>query len=206
MKRKQSPITGVDIAGVVLFAGLTAGAYALIARPMQLTKDRQQQAEREAASAVERAKGAKTGLEASEKRLADIERELSLVKVQLEAPSQINRQIDDLTTLAERHGLHIVQMGPGDAARTAWYTSVPIRMSGQGAFPSVVRFLETVEDSFAEVAVEGLSLVSSRNLTDEFSAEASGPSTAENSASPARFQIEFVWYAAPEATTRAPTP
>lgn len=205
----------VDALAFAALALMSAAGYLVVVQPVLQEAERRDQARAQTDEAVRKASAAAGNLEESRKRLSRIETELDSVAVQLLPSGRINQQIDRLTGLAERHALRLSQMGPERSARSKWFTAVPIRMNGAGSYLSFRAFLGAVSDEFPDVTVKGLRLnapadVAQRarqNSDDAGSgADASAENNASNAASDATFEIEFVWYAAPEGSAAVDDP
>lgn len=209
----RSPLQ-VDALALVAMAAMSIAGYLVVVQPVLQEAERRDQARAQTDDAVRKASAATSHLEDSRKRLSRIETELDSVAVQLLPPGRINQQIDRLTGLAERHALRLSQMGPEKSARSKWFTAVPIRMNGAGSYLSFRAFLGAVSDEFPDVSVKGLRLnapadVAQRAAQSPAPGDASDRGTENNAnaaVADATFEIEFVWYAAPEGSAAVDDP
>lgn len=193
----------IDAVGGGALLLLTGAAYLFVAEPA-MEAQRRLEAERKASAESEsRADQAAKDLSDAERQLAQLERELNTVAVELRTPAQINRQIDRLTMIAESSGVRLSRITPQSGWGNQWYTAVPISMSGSGTFTSAADFLRRVRTECADVSVRGLKIV---GRTDAIAAAASATdNTAPGTPTTTSLEIEFVWYAAPEGTAAVPT-
>ncbi len=201
----------VDVLGFAVAALMSVAGYLVVVQPVRQEAERRDQARAQTEEAVRKATTAAGHLEESRKRLSRIETELESVAVQLLPSTRINQQIDRLTGLAERHALKLSQMGPEKSERSKWFTAVPIRMDGAGSYLSFRSFLSAVSNEFPDVTVKGLRLNSPADIAQRATRQPPNTGTgaennAANAVADATFEIEFVWYAAPEGSAAADEP
>lgn len=206
-------IHAAGIAGVI---ALSIVGYVAALRPALRATERREEAHQSASQAAKQAATAEAELTDARRKMIQIETDLKSVEVQLIPSGRVNQQIDRLATLAESHQIKLDQLSPGKTTSSRWFSAVPIRMSGTGSFVSCVKFIESVGQRFPDVAVQGLK-IDSRWAPGQTAGSSSpkttggGGGASENAAvrsaagtpTPAAFQVEFVWYAAPEASAGA---
>lgn len=194
----------IDAIGVVAALAVSAGGYMLVVQPAMQETLRRSELARKAEEVRKAADDAAVGLRDAQKRLAQVEDQLGGVDVKLVAPTRINQQMDALTMLAQEHRLRITQLSPDRPERNRWFTGVPIRMSGEGTFPACVAFVEAVSARHNDVAVRGLRLAALSSGPGPAQSDAPTPENADGNTpkappqTPATFDVEFVWYAAPD--------
>jgi len=114
-------------------------------------------------------------------RLGQMNEALAKIPIQLEPVDRMNDRIARLTALATGSGLAIHQIEPGDIEQGPKHTMVPIRLVGKGTYKTWAAFLHQLTRQFPDTAVKSF----------ELAGDPSSP------ASPAQFQIDLLWYAAP---------
>jgi Tfp pilus assembly protein PilO len=89
-------------------------------------------------------------------------------------------QVAALSRAAASVGLTLDEVKPGQPATKERFTTLPVRMSGTGAFPGIVSFFHEVRRSFPDTGIVGFDLHSEPEHPDK----------------PAVFTIDLLWYAA----------
>jgi Tfp pilus assembly protein PilO len=165
-------------------AVLTAGAYALIVKPIQAELVEQAAGRQQLALEEEQSEQ----LLATRRRLvldvARLRRERQESAVRLQTVDYLNTRVSELSALVESSGM-MINATELDAIRShEWYQLVPIRLSGVGEFPDCARFLRELHERMPDTSVQGFNL----------SGNPSQP------AAPSMFSFDLVWYAAPTLT------
>ncbi len=201
----------IDAGGVAAMAALSVAAYLLVVEPSWRAQQRLDAERSESARAESQAEKAAADLADANRQLAQLERELDTMAVELRAPGSINRQIDRLTGLADRSGVKLTRIYPESAWGNQWFTAVPITMTGTGTFASAAEFVHRVLIECADVSVRGLKLTAQPSGVERGGTTSTTPRTAKSEKAdaqpqaPAAMEVEFVWYAAPEGTAGVDT-
>lgn len=156
------------LAGLVLFAPLARTQRATAEALLELSHDH---------SAIqddtERARKLRQVLSAQHA-------ELQAAQVTLLDPARINERIGDLSDLAVEGGLAVQQVLPGNPVVVGPHDRVPIRLVASGTYPTCARFVRTVHQRLADVAVESFEIVRAD----------------EGGRAKAQMRVDLVWYAA----------
>ena len=113
-----------------------------------------------------------------ENRLIQTRRALSREKIQLQSAGSVNRRLAKLTDLAESTGLKVDEILPGESTRTGPYETVPVELRASGAYPTCVRFLRKLKETFPDTAVGSFELAG----------------TPQQPGEPAEFHVDLLWY------------
>jgi len=119
-------------------------------------------------------------------RLGECREALTREKIQLESAGNVNQRIAKLADLAERTGLAVNEVVPGQAARVGLYETVPVSLVGRGKYPTCVTFLRKLKKTFPDTSVDSFELTRK-------SGEADGA---------ADFRVQLLWYTTPRAHTK----
>jgi len=169
----------IDLAGAAVCAILVGLGYVAGIRPLLV--HRSDTAEENTRLATQRREGAELAdtIAALKDQLAGIERDLAESTVRLAPAHQVNRRIARMADLAADCGVKIDEIQTGNPVAGARYQTIPIRLVGQKSYPACVTLLRRFREAFPDTAVASFEL--SRNPADP--------------ASPAKFQIDLLWYA-----------
>jgi type IV pilus assembly protein PilO len=161
-------LTGVKLWGVLVLAGIlgSAGLYYTIFK-----------SEREANAAAQTSLQAKmrenADLEAYRPKLADIERQLTSLKQQLEIERKIvpdEKEVDNFMRMvsgeARKAGIEIRRYTARPVSAREFYTEVPFEVELDGPYYSMLGFFDRVSKLERIVNVNGLLVASTRKPTD----------------------------------------
>ncbi len=170
----------VDVAGVTVCAILAMLGY--LVGIMPLVQQRVGLVAQETRLNVQRRDAVKlAGSTGSlERKLDSIKQALADSPVQLQTTSSINRRIARLASIAAECGMKIDEVQPGKWTASLQYKTVPIRLVAGGKFPACVALLHRLRVAFPDTAVASF----------ELTGHPRSPQT------PAKFEINLVWYAA----------
>ncbi|MCC6322035.1 MAG: type 4a pilus biogenesis protein PilO [Phycisphaerales bacterium] len=176
----------VDACGLLAIMGIAAAGYFFGAAPVINARAeidaRTHALEDQARSAA----GQESLIVGEQRKLVDLERQLSVIQIELFPPTDINKRLKRITELCVAEGLSIQQLDPGQAkpaGELGKFTIVPIRIVGTGSFNGICGFLHTMlENEYPDVEVRTL------NAAAPADGQADGA-----------FVIELRWYAAPAA-------
>lgn len=208
----------VDGAGLIASVALVAAAYLAGVEPVINAHADVEQQRRLIEEQSRNAEDAERLLAAERAKLLELQRQLAATSVKLDPPSDINRRLAIISDLADRHGLSIQALDPGAPAADpaiGKFALVPIRLSGEGTFPDVARFLhELLSDQFADVEVRALNISAAPSMGSaaltrstmqpgSSPSENTGPMPENPTAERASFALDLRWYAAPAASADA---
>jgi Tfp pilus assembly protein PilO len=173
----------IYVAGAIACAAISAAAYFFGIRPAVARHDDHIAQQVEIQAARQKAANLVGTLNHSRAQLAAVNEALDNLTLRLEPVSTKNQRLKRLTQLAEKCGLTIDEMRPGNVTEGSDYQTVPILIAGSGTYPACARFLHTLRQTFPDTAVRSFE-------------------TTNNSASPdspaATFQFDLAWHAARE--------
>ena len=170
----------VDLAGAAVCLLLVLLGYLIGIRPLVVRQ--KYVADQEAILADRRRSAAKLvgTVTALQNRLAGVKKELSESPIKLRPANRINERIARVADLAADCGMKIDEIQPDKSFSTPRFQTVPIRVVGSGNFKACVKLLRTFRDAFPDTAISSFEL----------------KGNPRESATPARFQVELLWYAA----------
>ena len=178
----------VDAAGVGVCVGLTLLLYSVGVTPM-LQKHDQNVAQR---AELEDRQTRATRLAAAADKLAyklkTLGQALDEAPIQLQTARELNQRLANLTSLASRCGLAIDQTNSGRPHSSTWHQTVPIRLAGEGIYPTCAVFLDRLRRAFPDTGVSAFDL--------------SGQP--DDRAAQAKFQFDLVWYTEPTLSSAQP--
>jgi Tfp pilus assembly protein PilO len=138
-----------------------------------------------------------TSLRVTREALAGVEKQLMSSSVRLEAASQVNGRVAQLTDLVGACGMTIDEIEPGTVMPSlpgAQFDILPITLKGVGTFPTCSAFLRRLREVFPDTSVTAFELSGRRGATSP-SVAAAGSSTP--SVAPVAYRIGLLWYTAP---------
>ena len=114
-------------------------------------------------------------------RLRKVGQALDDAPVQLQTTRQLNQRLAHLASLAAECGLAIDQTHSDRPYSSTWYQTVPIRLVGEGTYPTCALFLSKLRQTFPDTGVSALELAGEPH---------------SNSAA-SQFTFDLVWYTQP---------
>ena len=114
-------------------------------------------------------------------RLRKVGQALDEAPVQLQTTRQLNQRLALLAALAAECGLSIDQTHSDRPYGSTWYQTVPIRLAGEGTYPTCALFLSRLRQTFPDTGVSAFEL--------------SGQPDSNSAAS--QFTFDLVWYTQP---------
>ena len=171
----------IYLAGGLVCAALSAGAYFLGVRPAMARHEDQESRQADLKAARQKAANLVGTRNNTLAQLAETNKAMESLPLRLEPVSGINQRLLRLTDLATKECLLTIdEMRSGAAADGADYQTVPILIAGSGTYPACAKFLHQLRRVFPDTAVRSFE-------------------TTNNSASPdapaATFQFDLVWHA-----------
>ncbi|MCW5764889.1 MAG: hypothetical protein KIT68_02800 [Phycisphaeraceae bacterium] len=116
-------------------------------------------------------------------RLGKVRAQADRAPVQLRRVDEINARLAALAALGESIGpgeVKLSQITPGQTARSGRFEIVPIRLSGQSAYPRFAELLTSLHASFKDTEITAI----------QIARDGSAPGAA-------RFTVELAWFALP---------
>lgn len=182
----QAPVATIDALGLAIGALATAAVFFLGIQPM-IDHRHHLQAQRETlAQEQERAEELSRTAQQLRANLQATRRAAERNPMRLASIRALNARLSEMTELGTATGLKIERIQPGQRHRGDHYHTVPIKLTGQGAFGANTRFLHRLHESFPDVAIASLSL-------------SGRPDRASSDEAP-QFDLTLLWYAAPPAS------
>jgi len=188
-RNADSSVRTIDAAAIAVLLLLTLGVYFSAAQPLmrQWSHQRQQIAERDALQS--RAAEARLELARLKDQARSIRNALATSEVHLRYAGEMNRKIAALTQLADRFGLKVNAVQPGEFESGARFGVVPIMLEGTGVYPRFVAFCRALKRQQPDVAIESLAFASARG-----SRSTNAPPQRDREAV---FETRMVWYTIP---------
>jgi Tfp pilus assembly protein PilO len=171
---------GIDIAGVAICGAVTIGLYLTGMGPLFRRHAAVASLEEELLRRNRESRGLAVSLGELRERDAEVQKALSASPLRLQTVSYTNRQLAEIAELAAQCGMKVNEIRPRSVLSGERYEVVPMHLSGEGSYPTCVRFLHRLRREFPDTAVVSLDL--SCNPTDPTSAS---------------FKFSLEWYAAP---------
>lgn len=184
--RQLRIIDGVGLAVIVLLTG------AVFFLGIQPAFDQRQalQAQREAlAEEQERAESLSRTAQQLQSHLRATRHAAERSPMRLASLRALNERLAQMTELGAESGLKIEGIQPARQLPGEHYHTVPIKLTGQGAFGASTRFLHRLHESFPDVAIASLEL-------------SGRPQRAASPQLPS-FDLMLLWYAAPPPDSEA---
>ncbi len=160
---KQADRWTIDGAGIAVCLLVTALVYWVGAAPVvQLYAKTQTQT-----SDLRRHKHTVAELVQSQRRvgqkLKSVRQSLDETGFRLQPAAQLNNHLAKLTRLATANGLEIHEVQPGEVMEGTYFRSIPIRITGAGAYPTCVYFLHQLHKNFLDTRVRSFGLTAKTN-------------------------------------------
>jgi hypothetical protein len=138
---------------------------------------------------------ANSELETAQRTLADIAQKVESSGFRTLPVTALNERLAELVDLSGKSGMKLDALSPGEKIRTRRTVSVQISMSGTCPVDAFQGFLHQLRAQCPDIAVTAL-------LLGRQKGEA-GRAVPDTGASGAKFTLELVWHAAPEAPISA---
>ena len=176
MNLKKIDLYGWLVCGLLTLLVVSAGFWPIL-------ESRAETAQQREALVLKRDEAKQLGvtLAAMRHRLTRVERAAAEEPLQLERVDRLNHRLGRLTDLADRAGLAIDSIEPGEPVASDYYVTVPIAVSGRGSYDAARAFLNALHSQVVDLSVAGMNL----------SGAATGAETEPT------FSFELRWYASP---------
>lgn len=176
----------IDACGLFLVLALAGGAYYAGVAPVIHARSEIESSTLALEDQARNAAGQEALILGEQKKLAEVERQLAGIRIELFPPADINKRLKRITELCVGHGLAVQQLDPGQskpAGDLGKFTIVPIRIVGTGSFNGLCGFLHALlEHEYPDVEVRSLN--------------ATAPPEGQSECA---FVLDLRWYAAPAA-------
>ena len=169
----------IDLAGAAIALIAAAGLFMPKINPLLRSDAFLHQQQQQLAVSLRNEKDLTAFLVDQRARLTEINASLRKEKIRLEAASNINHRIANLTRLAAGTGLNVNEILPGATINGERFDRVPVQMSASGSYPTCATFLCRLTDTFPDTSVGSF----------ELSADPEKPGE------PANFQVNLIWHA-----------
>ncbi len=170
----------IDALGLGACALITAAGYFVLIRPTAENQLAYEALKPRVAERQQEVNEARSSAVDIQDVLEQTQSALNELPLRLERSSLVNHRVAQLAELASEMGLEVHQILPEPVRAGQRYDVVPIALSGAGDYGRVTRFMGSVHESFADIAVI------------EFSLASDNPG-----AQGAQFSIAFAWYTLP---------
>jgi Tfp pilus assembly protein PilO len=171
----------IDAAGAGICLAATLMAYLLGIAPVLKGHASYASQQSEVTARREEYRGLCAKIKGLQDRLAAVRKALSESPLRLRTASQTNSRLAEMGELAAQCKLKVDEIEPGKVQPGPRYEIVPIRLTGQGAFPSCVQFLRRLREKYPDIGGVRIEL----------------NSKAEGAEPVAGFEFHLEWYAAP---------
>ena len=168
----------VEIMGVGLLGLLSFAAFLIVVRPISHAAMAREAAQSELADQHTLAAQIKDVRKQLEQELALVQQVREASWVQLEPVKLLNARMAQIVDLAAAQNLVIDESWSREAESGEQFQRIPINVSGTGSYSDCAAFLHGLHERLHDVRVTAFEL--------------SG-----NPSSPAQFEFDLVWYAAP---------
>lgn len=181
-QRKIRVVNGIGLGTAIVLASL---AFWFGIRPILNERMDLRAKEQELASEKQMFAELRCSLREQRKILQHLEEQIANQPLRLDPVGYLNRTLFKITSMAEDGDIRISQVDPGKNQVGVHYSTVPIRIAGNGSFIGLSKFLGQLHEVL-DTAVLAFHLERNRSKSKD---EAS-------------FEAEFLWYAAPGQLTR----
>ena len=182
---KIGPLRTIDLGGVAVCVLLTAAVFVMGVQPVLEQREQAQLQREQLQTKQQRAQRWAAAAQQLNHRMAQLRQAVADHKLRLAQIDRLNHRLSRITELATEAGLRIERLQPGERVPGDHYHTVPIKVSGRGAFTASSTFLHRLHRTMPDVAVAGVRV---KGRPDKAAAD-----------TPAAFAFDLLWYAAPPA-------
>ena len=158
MNRTTGLVRRVDGAGLALTVALCVAAVYFGTQPVAESKRRAASLRSDVRSASQEASLLMSRASVLTDRVSTLRRALEESTVPLKPSGSVNAQIARITGIAHAASLTIGEIAPGAETRLSTHIERPVHVSGSGAFPDVVGFLQSLQRGFPDLRVRSMRL------------------------------------------------
>jgi Tfp pilus assembly protein PilO len=171
----------VHAAGIAIAVGLSGAGYWLQIGPALARHEQAAAHAADLAAEQSRSRELERTLLGAKEKLIFTEREVAGAEVKLEPPSQLNSRLARLTELAAANGLRVDSVESGQTVHSPRYSTIAVRLTGQGGYRSCAALLKQMHREMRDVAVVALEMGSG----------------GVNSDTTVTFAFDLLWYTRP---------
>ena len=143
----------------VLLVGLSYVAYAYMIKPANQDFIEKREKMQQKAAKLSELEEATVAAKDLTKRLAQLEEAVEFFESKLPPKSQIDKMLNDVTIIAQKHGLNQKKIGTAKTKNNSGYIELPLKMELSGNFNSYYSFLLELEQLDRITKIRELSLM-----------------------------------------------
>ena len=177
-------------AGAASILAVVAAVYGSVVRPRLVSGARAAESRRELAEVRADAEMSISRAKNAQEAALKLEAEASKQTITLLPASQLNARVGLVSASAERLGLRILELVPGNEIVEQSHVHFPIKLRGVGPASAGPALLRDLHVAFPDLAVVGVSIRANPVDAAERAADDGKPARAE-----ALVSVDFVWYA-----------
>jgi len=181
-KRIQQNLWQIDLAGLIVCAGVSVAAYFLGLDPLLQQRSRMTAQHRELVEEKRHRVTLEAALTTLKKKAIGIRQELTEADVALESKDRINHRLTELATVLGCGEMQIDTVHTGQISQGRYCDLVPIRISGQSSYLESAAAFHELYRTLRDVSIVGFKL--------EGAPDGSGQAHS--------LRIDTFWYAAPD--------
>lgn len=183
--------------GAGLIVAVVGAVYGVVVRPRLEAGARAAEARRELAEVRAEAEQSMSRAKTVQTLAETLGAEAAKQKIKLQPPSKLNERVAVVSAAAERLGLRILELVPGNEVTEASHVHFPIRLRGVGPASAGPALLRDLHGSFPDLAVVGVTIRANPADAAEQAGTAGKAARAE-----ALVSVDFEWYAASDAAAK----
>ena len=142
----------------VLLVGLSYVAYAYMIKPANQDLIEKREKMKQKAAKLHEIEVATVAAKDLTKRLGQLEEAVEFFESKLPPKSQIDKVLNDVTIIAQKHGLNQKRIGTAKTKNNSGYIELPLKMELEGGFNSYYSFLLELEQLDRITKIRELSL------------------------------------------------
>jgi Tfp pilus assembly protein PilO len=162
--KKELASWQIDVMAAVAMLAIATGAYYFELAPAMEAREERARHAAELTEAREKSADLELAQAAVKEKLRSVKQSVAQ-SVKLEPAAQINVRVAKLTEMAAANSLQVdtIEPGTGSASGSGRYDTIPIRLSGRGAYKDVAKYLRTLHETMADTGIGLLELASAEN-------------------------------------------
>ncbi|XVJ59558.1 MAG: hypothetical protein HEQ23_09190 [Tepidisphaera sp.] len=180
--------------GAGLVVALIGAVYGVVVRPRLEAGARAAEARRELAEVRAEAEISMTRAKNAQTLAEKLTAEAAQQKIELLPASKLNERVAVVSAVAEKLGLRILELVPGNESTEASHVHFPIKLRGVGPASAGPALLRDLHAAYPDLAVVGVTIRANPADAAEQTEAAGKPARAE-----ALVSVDFEWYAVGEA-------
>ncbi len=162
--KKELASWQIDVMAMAAMLAIAAGAYYFELAPAMEAREERAHNAAELTDAREKSVDLEMAAAAVREKLHGVKQSVAQ-SVKLEPAAQINARVAKLTELAAGNSLQVdaIEPGAGAASGSGRYDTIPIRLSGRGAYKDLTKYLRALHETMPDTGVGLLELTSADN-------------------------------------------